>query len=429
MQETVKTSWTVKRMNEIFPLSLPAIRVNQPGDIGPFYAVSISAELLCELTFSVKAMYSESGLTGTQRKLKEERTDLIAEYLAGSNCTFPNSIILGANFNKDGIPIIDTDIKWKIVEGRDGRPELVIPTSLKAASIIDGQHRIEGFKKHYTKSANPVDMELLCTIFFGVPAPVQAEIFATINYNQKPVDKSLAYQLFGYSLDQKSSDSWVPDSLALHFVRLLDREADSPFFGCIKSGAIELETRSERASFLVSTAAVVEGVVKLFSSNPVKDRYKLNARSVFRKGRKNLRDVRSTAPLRSLYLDNQDRKIYDIIVNFFRVCDRLLISDSKKDSKIRATIGISALFGVLRHILQSQGELKATEGYFSNVLEASTKFDFADNFFSTAGVGKTKIKNSIILVLNLTGTHHERIIERINEDVKEFNRSLSEEKD
>lgn len=45
----------------------------------------------------------------------------------------------------------------------------------------------------------------------------------------------------------------------------------------IKSGADEKGViRDNSHGFTLSTAAVVEGVVKLFSSNPIKDRYKIN---------------------------------------------------------------------------------------------------------------------------------------------------------
>jgi hypothetical protein len=42
-------------------------------------------------------------------------------------------------------------------------------------------------------------MQLICSIFFELPKPYQAQLFATINSTQKPVDKSLTYELFGYN--------------------------------------------------------------------------------------------------------------------------------------------------------------------------------------------------------------------------------------
>jgi hypothetical protein len=37
------------------------------------------------------------------------------------------------------------------------------------------------------------DMELLCVVFIDLPTPYHAYIFATINFNQKKVDRSLTY--------------------------------------------------------------------------------------------------------------------------------------------------------------------------------------------------------------------------------------------
>ena len=46
-------------------------------------------------------------------------------------------------------------------------------------------------------------MELLCAIFVDLPKPFQAQLFATINSTQKPVNKSLTYEMFGYNVDDE----------------------------------------------------------------------------------------------------------------------------------------------------------------------------------------------------------------------------------
>jgi DGQHR domain-containing protein len=261
-------------------------------------------------------------------------------------------------------------------------------------------------------------MNLLCSIFFDIPSSVQAEIFATINYNQKPVDKSLAYQLFGYTLDKKSSTEWEPDNLALHIARIFDKKKDSPFFEMIKSGAEENGPRHSKKGFVLSTAAVVEGVVKLFSSNPIKDRYKINKRSIFKNGREKLKDVRSTAPLRMLYIANEDRKIYDIVSNFFEVAMDKIISPSVESSKIRSTIGILALFDTLKHVLQCQTELMASKDYYATLLKPCEAIDFSNDYFSAAGIGRGRIKNALILSLDIDSDHHSKVVSRMREETK-----------
>jgi hypothetical protein len=58
--------------------------------------------------------YSEGSLTGTQRKIKADRTSLIAYYIHAENCTFPNSVILGANFTESGDYIDSDTSRWSV---------------------------------------------------------------------------------------------------------------------------------------------------------------------------------------------------------------------------------------------------------------------------------------------------------------------------
>jgi hypothetical protein len=43
-------------------------------------------------------------------------------------------------------------------------------------------------------------MSLVCSVYFDLPRPFQAQLFATINSTQKRVDRSLTYELFGYNI-------------------------------------------------------------------------------------------------------------------------------------------------------------------------------------------------------------------------------------
>ncbi|EDK8307136.1 DGQHR domain-containing protein, partial [Salmonella enterica] len=88
-------------------IKLPAIKVEQP--IGTFYAVSISSDLLSKVAFSSRAEYKNkdlqdgflSLLKGNQRDLDIKRSKQIGQYIDSIESTFPNSIILGANFDRD----------------------------------------------------------------------------------------------------------------------------------------------------------------------------------------------------------------------------------------------------------------------------------------------------------------------------------------
>jgi hypothetical protein len=97
----------------------------------------------------------------------------------------------------------------------------------------------------------------------------------------------------------------------------------------------------------------------------------------------------------------------------------LLVTPAKDNSKLRSTIGILALFDVLKHILQCQNDLSASTEYFFSLLEHCKHIDFSDDFFSAAGVGRGRIKNAVILCLTLEDARHDKVVERIKRDVKD----------
>jgi len=372
-------------------ITTPCLEIKQP--LANFYVVRLKASELCKLTFSVPAEYSDQTITGTQRELKKARTKLIAQYVNGETATLPNSIILSANFRSNGDFVEAKEDRWEVVNNK-----LIIPTDQPLASIIDGQHRIDGFKQSFESEENPQDMDLLCSVFLDLPAPQQAEIFATINYNQQKVDKSLAYQLFGYSLDLEESSYWAPDSLAIYLTRILNEDKESPFYGSIKMGTLEkkpnsqsIHTNLQDLEVRYSTAALVEGIVKLISSNPIEDRYKIHKVGFFNKGRKSLTlFTNSPTPLRELYIDGRDRDIYNTLLNFFLAVDKHLWATAKSNSRIITTVGLLALFDILKVTLIIHGN---DHQKFEEAISQLDKIDFSLEYFKTSGAARPQIRN------------------------------------
>ena len=69
--------------------------------------------------------------------------------------------------------------------------------------------------------------------FSRLPTPYHAYVFATINFNQKKVDRSLAYELFGFDVDERPAYLWSPETLAVYLTRLLSTEEASPLYRSI----------------------------------------------------------------------------------------------------------------------------------------------------------------------------------------------------
>jgi len=414
-----------------FPYEVPALRVTQP--IGTFYVVVLPAELLLQVAASdvMSATLNPTGigysLTGTQRLVQDKRLSQIADYIDRIDAAFPNTIILAANYNKDigldqdEIEAIDEEEResvtgapadvlredgakeWTITQSQDGGFRLQIPSPMKLASIIDGQHRLFAFAKADPK--NRLDMELICSVFLDLPKPFQAQLFATINSTQKPVDRSLTFELFGYNVLDEQEDLWPPDKLAVFLTRKLGTEDGSPLQGRISVAPkrdFALQELVEQSDWRVSTAVVVDGILRLFSSNPKRDANAMRTpsaqpRSALRQGPKD------KSPLRDIFIENNDALIFNLVKNYLIACQNIFWEHAKLGSYIVKTVGVQALFDILRKLAPlAYGDQDLRTSYFEDRMRPAADLDFsAPEFRSPSGSGRTIIRKSLEARLGL----------------------------
>jgi len=414
-----------------FPIEVPAIKIEQP--MATFFAVSLPAKVLLETCFSdhVQAIRTENGydLQGTQRALNKIRLKEISEYIDRNDSAFPNSIILAANYHESGYSLneylefknselsdslninnILESAEWTITEVRNPDNSLTfytltIPTPHKLAAIIDGQHRLFGFSKDHLKNSKRLDMELLCSVYIDLPKPYQAEIFATINSKQKQVDKSLTYDLYGYNISDEDLEYLSPDRLSVFFTRKLAILDDSPFFDRIKIKPYQFR-KEEKSDWSISTAAVVEGIMRLFSTNPTKDTNFLLSDDKRKKRYSLVEDDRiDSSPLRDLYIDCEDKILFHVVLNFFKACKKVLWDIAPPDSFITKTVGIQALFDILKQISKdavNKDEIDIRPIYFEELLKPANKINFADPLYKNAsGSGRKKIREALEIALKI----------------------------
>ncbi len=384
-----------------FPYKAKALKVEQP--LGTYYATVLPAELLLDVCFSdrLKAHKVEGGtyvLEGTQRLLDEKRLKAIGGFISRIDSAFPNAIILAANSRLlDGLIEESQDARWTVEVNSDcGDFTITIPTKEKLCAIIDGQHRLFSF----AYAPERLNMSLVCSVFFDLPKPFQAQLFATINSTQKPVDKSQTYELFGYNISEESESYWSPDKLAVFFARRLNTMDDSPLKGKIAiapEADAPLQLMAAGDDWQVSMATVVEGILRLISTNPKQDSNELLDSQP--KKRSDLAGSKRTdrSPLRPLYIAENDKLIYLIIFNFLTVCQNLFWSKARDGSFIVKTVGVQALFDVLRSIAPVViSKQNASVPFFSAALSAAGEIDFATGDFRNAsGSGRTAIRNAI----------------------------------
>lgn len=119
--------------------------------------------------------------------------------------------------------------------------KLYIPNNPNTTLIVDGQHRFFGTKLLYNRLKDEKtrkiveDFEFIITYLVGFDIYEVGQIFATVNFNQKPVNRSLYYDIFGSApqTDREGNlqnDIRLAHDLALH----LNNSETSPINSMIK---------------------------------------------------------------------------------------------------------------------------------------------------------------------------------------------------
>lgn len=380
-------------MNNMF-LQLSSIKISQP--LSTFFLTKITAKDLLQISFSEELQYKDEDgrLKGSQRKLDPKRLKEIARYIDSVEMAFPNSIILAANYNKeDGEVTKDDQLRWRIGENGDNFFKIIIPTNKPLAAIIDGQHRLKAFQ--YVSKKERQELEIPCSIFFDLPNSYQAFLFATINGNQKKVDKSLALEQFGFNVEDEPPKSWTPEKLAVYFSRKLNLQKSSPLYQHIKVAPIDdniLFKERKNGKWVISTGTVVDGILGLISANPKRDRVEMGQEHIFKGRSRNLvEDIKDSSPLRNFFLENRDDDIFNVIINYFNSLTNVLLRKQGENSYLIKTVGIQALFDVLREMLKQN--LTYTTEHFNSGFNKFIDVNFGDNYFQASGLGRNRIKN------------------------------------
>jgi DGQHR domain-containing protein len=344
-----------RRDKNMSNITIKALKVSQP--IGEFYFGKIKAKDLVNITYSdVRRMAdSESrqldDYIGIQRPLIESRVKQINNYISGVDSSFPNSIIIAMNSD---------NVSWNESNGDfiispNGDDDLS-----KLAKILDGQHRIAGFDDSNTIFINDIgdvsDFELLITIFVDADISTQANVFSTVNLAQTKVNKSLVYDL------ESLAYSRSPEKTCHDIAVLLNKEKDGPFEKRIKRLGVATPNVSNET---LTQAAFVENLMKLITFDAKSDRNYFLAKQ---KGGKIAKEYRLEKtddnslikyPLRQSFLSDKDFIIATNVSNFFNSVRSLWPNawdKSNKQSSLNKTIGLIALFRVLRDILSYMNE-------------------------------------------------------------------------
>jgi len=188
-----------------------------------YYNFVVSARHLLKIAFvNHQALNHPDGRPAYQRMINKKRIGDIGAFIQNGGY-FPTNILL--NFTEQ--------CRFDLLSNKDNADQnikfgwLYLPSSYKSAWIIDGQHRLYGFSNIPDRF---LDTNLFVLAFEKMDTKTEADLFITINHEQKSVSKSLLVTLQADLKLGSGDPKEAISALASALVRSLTNDNSSPFF-------------------------------------------------------------------------------------------------------------------------------------------------------------------------------------------------------
>lgn len=213
--------------------AVPAIR----GKLGGrrFYSFVTTPRTLLKIAFvNHRSLHDPDGLPSYQRLVSRTRMRQIGRFIQAGGF-FPTNILV--NFaDKVRFDTIKHDEHADVTYG-----QLYLPDRYQSAWVIDGQHRLYGFANLPDKH---IDSNIFIVAFEQLPRQEEANLFVTINHEQKSVPKTLLDDLQG----ELKWGSEVPaeriGAIAARLIGFLNSDVGEPFYGRITQQGIPATSKT-----------------------------------------------------------------------------------------------------------------------------------------------------------------------------------------
>ena len=205
---------------EMANVRVPAVR----GKIGgkTFYSfVSTPLQMLKISFVNHRSLNDPAGAPSYQRLMTRTRLRQISRFIQQGGY-FPTNILV--NFTKKPrFDRIDNDPETNVTFGH-----LYLPSKYKSAWVIDGQHRLYGFApltdKHLRQS-------LMVVAFDRLSKQEEADLFVSINHEQKSVPKTLLDDLEGDLKWGSEKPAERIGAVSARLIGLLSSDVGEPLYG------------------------------------------------------------------------------------------------------------------------------------------------------------------------------------------------------
>lgn len=204
---------SVERKIDMQKITFPFQTVTQRNR--SFVITKIRAEILTNICYVARrGQKDEAG--AVQRILNVRRIADIKKFTLNVG-DYPSSVIL--NWTNDDNPLQRDNNMLSFFN---------IPYS---AQIIDGQHRIEGIKSAINEKDEIKEIEIPVAIYENLSTKECADIFLSINTEQKPVARSLVFDLYKVASDYITDPATVR---ARDIAVCINEQDESPYYGKVK---------------------------------------------------------------------------------------------------------------------------------------------------------------------------------------------------
>lgn len=400
----------------------------------------------------IKYRASDNEVQGVQRLVQISRLEAIAKYLSQTYALFPNTILaslcnkkfseiysekelneikLFLNDNSNNIEsniikeeidkiknsldlneiditdIEDLEVKSYSIEkcilgDSDDIYIIKYDSRLVNADIIDGQHRLASF----TIARNYIDQfELPVTLFFNLMIFKQAELFSTINGEQKPVNKSLIYDL--YNLRDNGDGKFNDIKRCVMLSSAFNKAKNSPLNNKIKM--------TGSGDGTLSQAAFVDELIQYIKQ-------------------------RNRHPYKSFLRDKDDETVMTILLKYFRSLQKFYPEawNNTKDYLLLRTTGYGIVMKILYYVYMDLYLIyKDIDkiNFDDTISKLKSITSFSNKEFqggSSQGIQNNK-KNQILRSLFLTGVDESKYIldieyrKSIDNDLKEYLLTMEKE--
>ena len=202
-----------------------------------FYTLTMPSDVLAETC--VVDTREENPDEGFQRLLDVKRAQEIADYIDHGFGTIPCSIVLSAQADAN----LDYNSRTQVLSFKKGP---------RAFLILDGQHRVFGFKRAKTRLRVPV------VIYNGLRKAEEARLFIDINTKQRPVPNELLLDIKRMAETETDVEALLRDVFDL-----FAKNRTSPLLGLMSSAA---RSRGKISQVTFNTA--LRPIWNAFAGNP-----------------------------------------------------------------------------------------------------------------------------------------------------------------